>query len=165
MKGTALSLVIILAALVILAAKQGRDTLLLGVRSSLDQLAFFLPVLVVALLITGFAEALLPKKLIETWLSDASGWRGLVVAWAAGILTPGGSMIGLPMVAALYRAGVGISVLITYATSFFILSLIRVPLEIGFYGWRVTALRWAVSVTLPFIAGLLARALLPLARM
>lgn len=160
MKGTAISLLLVLVGLIALALRQGRETFLLSIRTSVDQIAHFLPVLIVALFVAGFTEALLPKDLVETWLSDASGWRGLVLAWLAGILTPGGGLIGLPLVAALYRAGVGVSVLMTYATSFFTLALLRLPLEVGFYGWRVTALRWTVSLVLPFIAGGLTRVLL-----
>jgi uncharacterized membrane protein YraQ (UPF0718 family) len=160
MKGTAISLLLVLVGLIALALRQGRETFLLGVRTSVDQIVHFLPVLIVALFVAGFAETLLPKDLVETWLSDTSGWRGLVIAWLAGILTPGGGLIGLPLVAALYRAGVGVSVLMTYATSFFTLALLRLPLEVGFYGWRVTGLRWAVSLVLPFVAGTLTRLVL-----
>jgi hypothetical protein len=68
----------------------------------------------------------------------------------------------LPLIAVLYNAGAGISVLITYSTSFATLSLLKVPLEVGFYGWRLTGLRLSVSLVLPIIAGLSAQAVLPL---
>lgn len=165
MKTTALSLFGLLVVLVALALSRGRETFVQGVRLSLDQILHFLPVLVVALFVAGFAEALIPKDLVTTWLSDAAGWRGMVLAWVAGMLTPGGGIIGLPMVAAMYRAGVGLSVLITYATAFFTLPLLRMPIEVGFYGWRITALRWAVSLAFPFIAGGLTRLLLTVMRL
>ena len=141
MKGTAISLLLVLIGLVALALKQGREIFFLGVRTSVDQLIHFLPVLVVALFVAGFSEALLPKDLVESWLSDASGWRGLVIAWLAGILTPGGGLIGLPLVAVFYRAGVGLSVLMPYAPSFFTLALLRLPLAVGCYGGRGPGLR------------------------
>ena len=80
----------------------------------------------------------------------------------AGILTPGGSIIGLPLVATMYKAGVGVSVLVTYATSFVLLSVLRIPLEVGFYGWRLTGIRVAVSLFLPLVAGVTTQLLLPL---
>ena len=58
----------------------------------------------------------------------------------------------------------GISVLMTYATSFATLSILRVPLEVGFYGWRLTLIRIAVSLVLPLLAGGLTRLLLPILR-
>jgi len=162
MKGTVVALILTLAVLMILALWRGTGTFVLGWRTSLQQLLHFLPVLVVAMLIAGFTEVLLPTNVVESWLSDSSGWRGIALAWLAGILTPGGSIIGLPLVAALYKAGVGISVLMTYATSFATLSILRVPIEVGFYGWRLTGLRLLVSLVLPIIAGMLTQLLLPL---
>jgi len=162
MKGTVITLLATLLILMALALWRGRETFSLGVQISLEQLLHFLPALVVAALITGFVEVLLPREVVETWLSDASGWRGIALAWLAGVLTPGGSLVGLLLIAALYRAGVGISVLMTYATSFATLSLLRVPIEVGFYGWRLTGLRLLVSLILPIIAGGLTQVLLPL---
>ncbi len=160
MKITAISLLFALCALMGLALYQGVDTFTLGLRNSFNQLLRFFPVLIVAILVAGYTETLLPKKIVEHWLSDSSGWRGIGIAWLAGILTPGGSIIGLPLVAAMYKSGVGVSVLMTYTTSFATLSLLRVPLEVGFYGWRLTGLRVAVSVVLPLIAGGLTQLLL-----
>jgi len=109
----------------------------------------------------GLVDALLPKDLVETWLTDASGFKGLGIAWIAGVLTPGGSIIGMPLAAGLAKAGVGPAVLVTYLTSLAVLSVIRVPLEIGFYGWRLMLLRVLASIVLPLAAGLMARVLAP----
>lgn len=153
MKTTALAMAAVLAILMLIAAFQGHGTFKAGLSTSGRQLVGFLPILVVAVLLAGFTETLLPRAIVENWLSDAAGFRGLVVAWAAGILTPGGSIVGLPLIAGLYRSGIGVAVLMTYATSLATLSILRIPLEIGFYGWRLTAIRVGVSLFLPFIAG------------
>jgi hypothetical protein len=141
MKATALAMLGVLLALMAAALWRGGETFWTGLTTSGRQLVGFLPVLVIAMLLAGFTEALLPKRAVETWLSDAAGWRGIALAWLAGVLTPGGSIVGLPLIAGLHRAGVGVAV------------LLRLPLETGFYGWRLTALRFCVSLVLPFIAG------------
>jgi uncharacterized membrane protein YraQ (UPF0718 family) len=153
MKATALAMLGVLLALMAAALWRGGETFWTGLTTSGRQLVGFLPVLVIAMLLAGFTEALLPKRAVETWLSDAAGWRGIALAWLAGVLTPGGSIVGLPLIAGLHRAGVGVAVLMTYSTSLATLSLLRLPLETGFYGWRLTALRFCVSLVLPFIAG------------
>lgn len=160
MKETAISFLLVLLILVMLAFRQGTDTVLLGWNTSWQQLVRFLPVLVLAMLVTGFTEVLLPKGFVELWLSESSGFRGVGLAWLAGIITPGGSLVGLPMIAALFKVGVGTSVLITYATSFATLSLLKTPLEVGFYGWRLTIIRLFVSMPLPLVAGGLTRLIL-----
>ena len=162
MRAGAIALLGTLALLMAIALWQGTDTFAQAVRASVKQLIGFLPILVIAMAVAGFTETLLPRGFVETWLSDASGWRGIGVAWLAGILTPGGSLVGLPMVAVMWQAGAGLSVLMTYATSFALLSMIRIPLEVGFYGWRLTAIRVAVSLALPILAGLLTRLFVPL---
>ena len=85
MRGTLLALIMVLIALATAALWQGTDTFAAGVRSAMNQLLRFLPVLVVAMLMAGFAEVLLPKQLVQTWLSDNAGWRGIGLAWLAGI--------------------------------------------------------------------------------
>jgi len=162
MKGTLAVLLIVLLALVGTTLWKGTDTFILGLRTSGQQLVRFMPVLVIAMLLAGFAEVLLPAELVQTWLSDASGWRGIGVAWLAGILTPGGSIMGMPLVAALFKVGAGVGVLVTYLTSLALMSVLRIPLEVGFIGWRLAALRVAVSILLPPIAGLLAQVVAPL---
>jgi hypothetical protein len=97
--------------------------------------------------------------LVAAWLSDAAGARGLVVAWVAGALTPGGGPVGLPLAAALMRSGAGIGVVVTYVTSMSLLSFVRVPLELGTYGEQLTVLRVLSCVLLPPIAGVVARLL------
>lgn len=117
------------------------------------------PLLVVIFLLAGFVEVLVPRDLVARWLSDAAGLRGLLVAWVAGVITPGGGPVGLPIAAALIRAGAGVGVVVTYVTSMSLLSFVRVPLEIGIYGPRLTALRVASCVVLPLLAGAIAQLL------
>jgi uncharacterized membrane protein YraQ (UPF0718 family) len=140
-------------------ARGGTSLVLDGLRAGGRSMAGLLPLLLVVFLLAGFAEVLLPKELVATWLSDSSGPRGLVVALIAGALTPGGGPVGLPLAATLLRAGAGVGVLVTYLTSMSLLSFVRVPLEVGVYGARLTLLRLASSVLLPLLAGGLAQLL------
>ncbi len=159
MKITALAMLAALAVAMGIAIWNGNGAFKTGLNTSMRQLMGFLPVIIIAILLAGFVQTLLPRNFVETWLSDAAGWRGISIAWLAGIITPGGSIVGLPIIAGLYKTGVGVAVLMTYATSLATLSVLRIPLEAGFYGWKLTALRVAVSLVLPFVAGGLTLAL------
>src|SRR5687767_1117826 len=75
------------------------------------------PLLGIVFLLAGFVEVLMPRDVVAAWLSDAAGLRGLLVAWVLGALTPGGGPVGLPLAAALMRAGAGNGVLVTYVAS------------------------------------------------
>lgn len=161
MKWSLISMAVLVVGLVGVAAVKGGGLVEQGFRTAGTTGLKFLPILAVAFVIMGFVDVLLPQAVVERWLSDAAGWRGIGVAWLAGVLTPAGSIIGLPLAAALLKAGVGAGVLVTYLTSMATLSLIRVPLEVGFYGWRLMVLRMVVSLVLPLVAGGLARLCAP----
>jgi uncharacterized membrane protein YraQ (UPF0718 family) len=162
MKAAMILMATFLAVLVGLVAWRGQ--LPEAARASWTQAGQFGPVLVLAMLVVGCTEVLLSKELVESWLSDAAGFRGIAIAWGAGFLTPGGSLVGLPIVAGLARVGVGPSVLVTYLVSLATLSVIRIPMEIGLIGWRLATLRFVVCLGLPPLAGLLTRGLMPLLR-
>lgn len=115
------------------------------------------PLLLVVFVLTGFVQELLPRELVAKWLSDEAGARGLGVAWLAGALTPGGGPIGLPLAAALLKSGAGLGVVVTYVTSMSLLSFVRIPMELGIYGTKVTVIRVLSTVILPPIAGLIAQ--------
>lgn len=158
MKGSAVVMLVLVLGLGALAYTRGGTALVLdGVRASRRGLGQLLAVLAVMVLLAGFVEVLLPKDVVARWLSDAAGARGLALAWVAGVLTPGGGPIGLPIAAALMRQGAGWGVLVTYVTSMSLLSFVRVPLELGIYGSRLTVMRMVSSLILPFLAGLTAQ--------
>jgi uncharacterized membrane protein YraQ (UPF0718 family) len=159
MRGALIVMVVILAALVGVVAWRGQ----LGeaARASASQLGQLGPMLVLVLLVVGCTEVLLSRELVERWLSDAAGLRGIAIAWAAGVVTPGGGAMGLPIVAGLHRVGVAPAVLVTYLVSLATLSLIRIPMEVGFVGGRIAALRLLACLFMPPLAGLLTRWLVP----
>lgn len=161
MKGTLIAMLALVLALTIATFFKGDGALSGALKHSATQFLKFLPVLLIAFLLMGFLKALLPEHLVQNWLSDSSGWKGMGIAWIAGALTPGGSIIGMPIAAGLFQAGVGISVLVTYLVSMATLSLLRIPIELGFLGWRLTLVRVSSCLLLPFAAGLLARYIAP----
>ena len=152
--GVFLLITIVLGALCL---RQGSAVLWEGVRSGGNSFLQMLPLLVFCFLIAGFVEALLPRALVEQWLSDEAGWRGIGVAWLAGALTPGGGPVGLPLAAGLMRNGAGVGVMVTYLTSLALLSFIRLPMEYGMLGGRMTLIRLGASVLLPPLAGMVAQ--------
>lgn len=158
MKLTAIILFVLLLGVGSYAWAQGPDMFSQAWSNSKNQLLRFAPILVIAVVLAGFAEAVIPDDFIQNWLSDASGWRGIMLAWVAGIFTPIAGVLAMPLVAVLYQAGASLPVIMTYLTSLATLSLMKVPIEVGIYGWKLTMLRFGVSLGLPLIAGFLTQA-------
>ena len=119
-----------------------------------------LPKLAAALLLAGFIEVLLPREKVARWIGEHSGLRGLAVASAAGMITPGGPMTSFPLVNALHGAGTGRGALVAYLTSWSTLGFQRiVTWELPLMGVEFTALRFVASLPLPLVAGLISRLL------
>lgn len=120
-------------------------------------LAWITPVLLGALLLGAYIQRLVPRETMERWLGRDSGWRGLALATLAGSATPGGPFTAFPLVAALYHSGAATPVCITYLTAWSVLGINRALVwELPFLGADFVALRMAVSLPLPFLAGWLA---------
>jgi uncharacterized membrane protein YraQ (UPF0718 family) len=116
------------------------------------------PVLVLVIGIGAGLDVLLPSDFIQRTLGDVAGTRGILSAWLAGALTPGGGPMGLPFVATLARHGASLPVLLTYLISMSTLSILRIPMEWALLGGRLTALRYLSSLLIPPIVGLVALA-------
>ncbi|MFZ6177542.1 hypothetical protein [Nannocystis pusilla] len=161
-----LALLLLGAALVILGALAAVQGVFVdGLQRSGRTFLAMMPILLVAFLLAGMAEALLPTGFVERWLSDGAGVRGHLLAWVAGALTPGGGLLGMPLAAGLLKAGAGVGVLVTYLTSMALLPLLRLPMELGIYGGRLALLRIAASCLLPFAAGATAQLIVRLTRL
>jgi uncharacterized membrane protein YraQ (UPF0718 family) len=113
--------------------------------------------LLIAFIIVGFVEVLSPQDLIQEWIGPRSGWQGLILAEILGMLLPGGPYVVFPIIAVLFKAGAGLGATVTLVTSWATLALLSVTFELPFMGWRFTAVRWGLGLSIPLIAGLAAQ--------
>lgn len=118
-----------------------------------------LPLLIVAFVIVGYVNVLAPQDVVSAWIGPGSGWRGLFVGTAAGMLLPGGPYVVFPLIAALYRAGAGVGPTVAMITSWAGLALLSVSFELPFLGWRFSVLRLGLSLLVPALVGWAARAI------
>lgn len=141
-----------------LAWLQGLEAFNSALTEGLTLLAMIIPVILAAMMISGYVQRLVPTALVERWLGAGSGLRGLAVATVAGALTPGGPFAAFPLVVGLYRAGASFEICVAYLTAWTVLGLNRVLIwEIPFLGIEFALLRLAVSLPLPALAWLLAK--------
>ena len=118
-------------------------------------------VLFVSFLVAGLAEALMPREWVQSSLGPESGWKGLLIATAAGAITPAGPFVSMPLAAAMLRAGAGAAAVITFLSAWSLLAIHRlIAWEVPILGAGFAVSRWALCLVLPPLVGLLARALL-----
>lgn len=119
---------------------------------------YILPQLGAGLIIGGLVQQLVDRDRIARTLGAQSGVKGLVVASAAGMVTPGGPFTSFPLVHALWSSGADAGALIAYIVAWALIGLNRLLVwELPFMGAEFALLRFAVSLPLPILAGLAAR--------
>lgn len=150
--------------LITVALFRGSGAVSAGFQGSWQALRDLFPLLMGVFIIIGFADTLLPKELIAGLLGGESGLKGILIASALGVVTPGGPFVSYPLVATLYKSGAGIGPLVAFVTAWALGSISRLPLEIGLVGMRLTAIRLASSLVFPPLAGLIATVIVNLFR-
>jgi uncharacterized membrane protein YraQ (UPF0718 family) len=112
------------------------------------------PRMVAAFTLAGLFQAVVPEEVILRWMGHGSGLRGILIGMSLGGITPGGPMTHFPVLASLFKMGVGIGPLVAYLSAWSLFGLQRVIMwEIPFLGAKVVAIRIAVSLLFPLIAG------------
>lgn len=156
MNGIIIVLSVIAAALAALAWTQGGWALVgNGLGNGLTTLRNAAPLVMLAFAVTGLMHVLIEPATIRRWLGREAGLRGILVGAAAGALTPGGPYVYYPLALAIHRAGAGIGTVLSYLSGKAVWDLARLPLELAFFGPKLTAVRWAVTLFVPPVAGYL----------
>lgn len=161
MNGALLVMLAVLAALAVAAWARGGEGLVReGLGRGAGMLLEFSLLLVVSFLAAGLATAVVPSGWIERALGAESGLRGILLGAAVGVVTPSGPFVSMPIAAVMLRSGASVGPVVAYLTGWSLLAVNRlVAWEVPILGLRFALLRWAVSLVLPVLAGLLARAL------
>jgi uncharacterized membrane protein YraQ (UPF0718 family) len=148
---------IIAAALVGIGYLKGEGQHIKGLSAGLGMIVPTLPLILVAFIVAGMMQALIPKALVLRWLGAEAGWRGIAIGAVAGAFTPGGPFTSFPIAAGLIKSGACIGSVVAFLTGWLLLAVTRIPLEIGLLGWRVVVARIGATFFVPFLAGWIAQ--------
>ena len=159
-----LLMAVLAGGLLALAVWRGHGEHIAGSRAAAQMTLQILPLLLFAFLAAGLVQVMLPRDLVSTWVGEESGLRGLWIGALAGVLTPGGPYVSLPLAAGLLKSGAGTGTMVAFLTSWGLWSAARLPMEVAILGWRFTGIRLASTVLLAPVAGLLATLIVRLLR-
>ncbi len=127
---------------------------------SLDLAGSTLPRVAAAQILAGFVWVMLPRDRLSRLADSNRGLRGLIIATAAGVITPGGPASAFSLLAIAAGAGADRGILITYITSWALLAVQRIIVwDLPFMGAEFSAIRFVVCLPLPILAGIIARRL------
>ena len=135
---------------------RGQGEHILGLKNGMGILTQMLPMLILAFIVAGMIQALVPTEVISKWMGTESGMRGIFIGTAVGSLIPGGPMSSLPIAAGLLRVGAGVGTMVAFTTGWSLIAIFRLPIEVGLMGWKFTLIRLACTFFFAPIAGWLA---------
>jgi uncharacterized membrane protein YraQ (UPF0718 family) len=141
-------------------AIKGPEMVAAALRNDLRLLVDLMPRVLVALSIAALIWVMMPRDRMAALVGADSGLRGLAVAALAGTITPGGPSSAYSLLAVLAVSGADRGALVTYITAWATLGLQRILIwDVPFMGAEFAMLRFAVTLPLPIVAGLIARRL------
>ncbi len=145
---------IIAGLLFLLNIKHGRHKE--GVKSGLRQMLVALPVILLALLLSGLLEVLIPEEFIKRWLAQEAGITGVFLGTFGGMMMAFGPYASYPIIATIYGSGAGLGTTISMLSGWTMLGLSRIPFESGFLGVKFSLLRMALHAIFCVAAGTVA---------
>jgi len=142
--------------LVFIGYYRGGGEHVLGLKSAMEMTIQILPIVILAFIVAGMIQILIPQELLSKWIGKESGMRGILIGTLAGGLAPGNPYVNLPIAAGLLRSGASMGAMVAFLTGWSLWSFARLPLEVGIMGWKFTLIRIASTFFFPPIAGLIA---------
>jgi uncharacterized protein len=125
-----------------------------GARNGLAMLSFVLPRMIPALILAGMIQVVIPQDTVARYFGRQSGMAAILVASGAGMLTPGGPMVSMPLLVVLANSGMALGPMVAYMTAWSLFGMQRIiSWEAPLMGWRFVMVRTIPSLAFPVIAG------------
>ena len=153
------TIIFILLALVLFLVNLRKGRHREGLKEGFKQLKTALPVIILALIMTGLLELLIPEEFIRRWLAQEAGFIGIILGTFGGMIMGIGPYASYPIIAAIYGSGAGLGTTVALLTGWTFLQIVRVPFEAGLLGFRFTLTRMALHLPFCLLTGLIAHGL------
>ena len=149
----------LLIALMGLAMNRGGTPLLQeGIGSGTKLFMRFGLVIFLSFMVAGLAESLMPREWISSALGEDSVWKGLMLAAAAGAITPAGPFVSMPLALGMLKAGAAPAAVITFLSAWSLLAIHRLfAWEVPILGASFAFTRWSLCLILPVLVGAASR--------
>ena len=154
MTNALIALLIMALALVLIAMRQKKTVA--GFQEALKMFLNVLPLLICAFVIVGFIDLLIPKELLQAWLGEEAGLKGLFIVPVVGALVQGGPYAFFPLFDAIFRDSVSTGTAVSMITAWGMINVGHLPYEFTFLGPRFVALKYCMYLAVPTLSGLLA---------
>jgi len=118
-----------------------------------------LPKVVLGCLIGALIRVLIARETIEKYVGEGSGLKGVAIAALIGTLFPAGPFTIFPLAAVLLVSGADRGAAIAFISAWLLLGINRAIIwEMPFFGTDVVIFRFLISLPMPILLGMAARA-------
>ena len=114
-----------------------------------------LPEFLVVILLVGLLLAILNPETISKIIGAESGWFGVILAAIIGSITLIPGFVAFPMAAILLTNGAGYMQVAAFVSSLMMVGIVTLPVEIKYFGKRVTIARNVLAFLFSFIVAFL----------
>lgn len=109
-----------------------------------------LPLFLSIILIIGIMLSILSPQVISKLIGQQSGWTGIILAAVIGSVTLIPGFVTFPLAAALLKSGAGIIQIIVFISTSVMVGVVTLPIEIKYFGRKVTYLRNLLALIFSF---------------
>lgn len=113
-----------------------------------------LPTVLSVMAVVGISLSLLDEELIAKVIGPNSGILGIILAIAIGSITMMAGFIAFPLGALLMERGAGVAQVAGFISALMMVGLLTIPLEIKYWGKKVTLMRNILGVIISFIVAI-----------
>ena len=140
-----------LTALVISVFKDRKKTKM-ALKKALKSLMNILPQFLTVLMIVSILLAFFDSETISRLMGDRSGYLGVLGAAVIGSITLIPGFVAFPAAAELLQNGAGTAQIAAFVSSLMMVGVVTMPLEISFFGKKITLLRNGLAFLFSFVA-------------
>lgn len=153
----AIALLSMIAAAIVYV-RDGREHFLHVLGGDVSLFTYMLPKVLAGCVIGALVTLVLPREVVARWVGEESGFAGLLIAFVAGLILPGGPLTIFPVAGAFLAVGADAGAIVVFVTAWSLLGYQRALVwELPFFGPHFVIWRIIVAIPLPLLAGVIAR--------
>lgn len=143
------------AASVVLSLCKDKERTKKGLKKSYIALSNIMPQFLSIILAVGIMLSILGPEQINLLIGRQSGWLGMAVAAIIGSVTLIPGFVAFSLTAALYKNGAGVMQLAIFISTLMSVGIVTLPVEIRYFGFRISIVRNILAFVLSVITGIL----------
>lgn len=113
-----------------------------------------LPTVLSVMAVVGITLSLINEEVIVVVIGPNSGVIGILISIAVGSITMMAGFVAFPLGAVLMEKGAGVAQIAGFISALMMVGLITIPLEIKYWGKKVTLMRNILGIIVSFIVAI-----------